>query len=101
VRSRTDAWLETPRVYQTGYIATVNRRPAEVRESPDSLVCVAVPKGDSTVELDYRPPAGMRAFFWISFLSIVAVAITGALIPILHLLGRSYPAKTSDVAHGP
>jgi hypothetical protein len=100
VRSPEDAWLETPRVFQTGYVATVNHQPAVVKESPEFLVCVAVPKGESTVELAYMPPAGMRASFWISFLSIVAITLLGALRFILHLLGKSYPAKTSDATIG-
>jgi hypothetical protein len=100
VRSPADAWLETPRVYQTGYVATVNGQPAPVRESAEALVCVAVPKGDSTVELSYSPPAGMRSLFWLSFLSIITAAAAGVVISILHLLGRSYPAKTSDAVQG-
>jgi hypothetical protein len=100
VRSPSNAWLETPRVFQTGYIATVNGQPAQVRESPDSLVSVAVPRGDSTVVLEYSPPAGLKALFWLSCLSIIAVGAVGAVKFILHLLGKSYPAKTSNAAQG-
>jgi hypothetical protein len=100
VRSPADAWLETPRVYQTGYVATVNGRPAEVKESPEALVCVAVPKGDSMVELKYSAPPGLRLFFWLSFLSSAATVAIAGVAFILHLLGRSYPAKTSAIAQG-
>jgi hypothetical protein len=99
VKSPADGWLETPRVYQTGYVASVNGLPAAVKKSPEALVCVAVPKGDSTVELEYSPPSGMRLFFWLSFLSGTAALAAGGLVFILHLLGRSYPARTS-AAHG-
>jgi hypothetical protein len=96
VRSPVDAWLETPRVYQTGYTATVNRQPALVRESPETLVCVAVPKGDSIVELTFSPAAGMRTLFWLSLLSIIAAGILGVLKFTRHMVGTSYPAKASS-----
>jgi uncharacterized membrane protein YfhO len=98
VRSPADGWLETPRAFQSGYVATVNGQPAEVKESPEALVSVAVPRGDSAVQLEYRPPAGLRPLFWLSFLSAVAVLLVGAAKFILNLLGKPYPAKTSNAA---
>ena len=59
-----DAWLETPRMYQDGYEARVDGRPAAVVESPDSLVSVAVPRGLSDVQLSYVAPIGLRALFF-------------------------------------
>lgn len=73
VRSQTAAWLETPRMYQTGYTAVVNRVPASVCRSPEGLVCIAVPAGDCTVELSYRPPRGLVALFWISMTSMLGL----------------------------
>lgn len=46
-------WLETFRSWLPGYVATVDGRPAEVRESPDHLVMLPVPAGASTVEVRY------------------------------------------------
>ena len=66
VRSPIAAWLETPRMYQTGYHAVVNHVPASVCRSPEGLVCIAVPTGDCIAELSYRPPRGLVALFWIS-----------------------------------
>jgi hypothetical protein len=93
VRSPAAAWLETPRVYQTGYQAQVDGRAAEVKETPDALVAVAVPAGESSVELAYVPPASLRLLFWLSFLSAIAAVLTGTVAYILHLLGRPSPAK--------
>ncbi len=66
------AWLETPRVYQTGYVARVNGRAAVVRRSPQGLVSIAVPPGRSKVELDYRAPLALQALFWFSLAGIPA-----------------------------
>jgi hypothetical protein len=76
VQSGTEAWLETPRVYQTGYVATVDQAAAIIRKSADGLVCVAVPKGASTVVLRYVAPTGLQILFWISAISIVGFLCT-------------------------
>jgi len=95
VHSPGPAWLETPREFQTGYTAWVDGKPAEVRESKDAQVCVAVPAGESRVTLAYVPPAGLRALFWMSFSAIAAVAGFASWRVILHLLGIPSPAKAS------
>jgi hypothetical protein len=95
VRSPAEAWLETPRAFQTGYTATVDGKPAAVRRSPDAQVCVAVPQGVSRVELAYEAPRGLRLLFGLSALSIVGAAALGAARWILHLRGGSPPAKAS------
>ena len=78
VKSRSPGWLETPRMHQLGYVATVNGSPAPVRRSPDGLAWVAVPAGDSLVELDFKAPAGLQALFWLSLSSIgIAAAAAG------------------------
>ena len=71
VRSPSEAWLQTPRMYQAGYSALVNDRPAVVRSSRDGLDCIAVPGGDSIVELVYHPPVGLILLFWTSIAGIV------------------------------
>lgn len=70
VRTPEPGWLETPRMYQTGYTATVNGVKAAVKKSPDGLVAIAIPPGESRVELGWRAPAGLLALFWTSLLSI-------------------------------
>ncbi|HVT73221.1 MAG TPA: hypothetical protein VHD61_08800 [Lacunisphaera sp.] len=72
VQSDTAAWLETPRMYQAGYAASVDGRPAEVRRSVEGLACVRVPAGRCEVELRYVAPAGLRAAFWVSLAALVA-----------------------------
>lgn len=74
VHSPAAAWLETPRMHQRGYVATVNGHPAPVSRSPDGRACVAVPAGRSTVRLAYRPPAGLVAAFWISLAAMAGLA---------------------------
>jgi hypothetical protein len=86
VRSPEDAWLETPRMYQDGYEARVDGRPAAVTESPDSLVSVAVPRGQSSVQLSYVAPLGLRALFWLSFSAIIVAGAFGAVRGTLHIV---------------
>jgi len=78
VRSPSAGWLETPRMHQLGYFATVNGSPAPVRRSPDGLTWIGVPAGDSRVELDFRAPAGLQAIFWLSLGSIAIAAAAAA-----------------------
>jgi hypothetical protein len=95
VRSAASGWLETPRMFQTSYQATVNGMPALVRKSPDSLVAVQIPVGSSEVELAYRAPLGLRFLFWLSFISASVVIAGGFVSWILHLLRSPSPAKAS------
>jgi hypothetical protein len=84
VRSADEAWLETPRMYQDDYRATVDGRAAEVRKSAQGLAMVAVPKGESRVTLEFDPPLPLLLAFWASFLCAVALACAG----LLRLLAR-------------
>jgi hypothetical protein len=68
------AWLETPRMYQPGYQALVNGQPVPVAKSPSQLVMLPVPAGPSFVKVQYYPPFGLLAAFWIS----LAAAAVGA-----------------------
>jgi hypothetical protein len=79
VRSVSNAWLETPRMHQAGYVAVANGRPAEVRRSSDGLALIAIPKGDSMVELVFKPPLGLQALFWFS-LAAIGFAAVGAVL---------------------
>lgn len=78
VRSAAEGWLETPRMHQLGYIAMANGRPAELRRSPDGLAQIRVPRGESMVELAFKPPLGLRALFWVS-LGAIAISAGAAL----------------------
>ena len=53
VRAFAGGYLETPRVHFDGYEAAVNGHPVAVRRSPNGLVAVPVPAGDSIVVLTY------------------------------------------------
>ena len=72
------AWLETPRMFQTPYVASVDGRPTPVRKSPQGLVSIAVPAGESVVELRYVAPLGLQALYWVSLLAGVGVVVTAA-----------------------
>jgi len=100
VRSAAAAWLESPRAFQTGYRAWVDGKAAAVAESPDALVCVAVPKGDSSVELRYAAPPGLALLFWLSLAAIIGSVSFAAAQWILHLLGGPSPAKACEAAPG-
>jgi hypothetical protein len=76
VKSPAAAWLETPRMHQVGYIAMANGHPTALRRSPDGLTWIAIPAGESQVELLFKPPLGLQVLFWVSLLSIGAAAGT-------------------------
>jgi hypothetical protein len=78
VTSPVSAWVETPRVYLDGYVATVNAQPAAVARSPEGLASVAVPAGSSSIQLVYRPPVGLVALFWVSLTGIAAALVLAA-----------------------
>jgi hypothetical protein len=75
VQSPSEAWLETPRMFQPGYQATVNGKTATVAKSPEGLVMVPVPAGPSRVILSYQPPRVLVVSYWLSFGTIIALAL--------------------------
>lgn len=66
VRALAPGFLETPRVHFAGYRATVSGRPAPVRRSPNGLVMVPVPAGESQVVLTYPGPPALHAAWFVS-----------------------------------
>jgi hypothetical protein len=98
VQSPVSAWLETPRMFQPGYSAWVDGKPAAVRKSQDLLVAVEVPAGKSSVTLSYVAPAGLRFLFGLSMFSILGATAFGTTRWILHLLRPQSPAKASEAA---
>ena len=95
VTSPEEAWLETPRMYQDAYQAIVNARRVAVAKSPQGLVMIPVPAGQSVVKLQYYPPPILAAAFWISLISLLAAA--GAL---LRVLWAELPGAASAPAGG-
>ena len=66
VRAENAGYLEVPRMFLDGYRATVDGRPVYVQASPDALVLLPVPAGESWVEVRYVGPRLLRAAFWLS-----------------------------------
>jgi hypothetical protein len=82
VQSGQPGWLETPRMYQVWYRALVNGRPSDVRESPEGLAMVAVPAGESRVQLEFVAPFALKACCFASMLTALAwTAATLYLVP--------------------
>ena len=66
VKAPTDAFLETPRIFIAGYRARVNGRPITPMPSPDGLVMLPVPAGDSAVDLFFEGPLVLRCAYYLS-----------------------------------
>lgn len=77
VNTQSAGLLETPRLFQRGYIATVNGRSAPVKKSAAGLVAFEVPKGESEVRLTYRAPWLLLVSYVTSILGFAAVASIG------------------------
>jgi len=73
------AYLEVPRVFVAGYRASVNGRPSHVQSSPDGLVLVPVPAGESSVVVNYPGVRGLRELFWVALAAWAAVAAAAVL----------------------
>lgn len=72
VRSRGPGYLETPKVYLPGYLATVNGHPVPVRRSANNLVTVAVPDGESDVIVTY-PGTFVLHSAWLTSIGLLAL----------------------------
>ena len=87
VFSTKAAYLETPRMWLSGYSALVNGERLSVLRSPSHLCMIPLEAGESSVELNYNPPIYVWATYWI--------AITGwgilLMIFLLKLLIRKNP----------
>jgi hypothetical protein len=78
VRATEPVWLETPRAFIPGYLATVGGTEVPVMASPNSMAMIQVPGGESVVELVYR---GTRALW-------LAMGISAASWLVLIVLWR-------------
>jgi len=74
VRAPAASWLETPRMFLDGYEAQVNGRPAPVQRAADGLLLVAVPAGESDVEVRYAGPVLVRRALLVSRLAWLGMA---------------------------
>ena len=66
VHSPRPAWVETPRIFIPGYRALVAGAALAPERSPDGLVMIRVPAGESEIELDYAGTPWLRRSFWLS-----------------------------------
>jgi hypothetical protein len=92
VRAPEACYVETPRLFVDGYRATVNGAAVRVQASPDGLAMLAVPRGESAVEVRYPGPAVLRAAFRITLCAVLVAGASLALlfVPGLHTLrGRA------------
>jgi hypothetical protein len=78
VQASAPAFLETPRIWQRGWAAQVDRQPVAARQSPQNLVMVPVPAGHSHVVLVFRPPLWLGAWFWLCLAGWAVLAARGA-----------------------
>lgn len=89
------AWLETPRLFISGYRATINDQSAPVARSPDGLVMVQVDAGESRVILSYPGPLSLRGAYYLSLLGWIALAVV-----LIHRLFQSWWPAVSFKAPG-
>jgi hypothetical protein len=89
VTSPERGWLETPRIFIEGYRALVNGQPAEVARSPDGLVMIPVPAGQSRVKLTYPGPLSLRISYYLSLAAWISVIVAGGCV-----FFRRQPART-------
>ena len=78
VRSGGDTWLETPRLYLPGYQATVNGKRVKATASPEGLVKIPIPAGESRVELWYAGPLPLRLAYYTSLVAWLALLVFAA-----------------------
>ena len=71
VRNHGAEYLELPKVMIPGYAATVNGQPVELTRSPQGLVAVPLPPGESTVQVRYPGPAHLRQVYFLAFVSML------------------------------
>ena len=68
VHATQPAWLETPRMYQAGYQATVDGRAATSKKSPQGLTMIELEPGTQTITLTYQAPMLLRVSYVTSLL---------------------------------
>ena len=81
VLANQPAWLETPRMYQAGYQATADGRPATIKKSPQGLTMIELKPGAHTITLTYQAPLLLRLSY---ATSVLVWLIALAVIILLH-----------------
>lgn len=62
-------WLETPRLWVPGYLASVNNRRAASRRSADGRVMIRLEAGSNRVILTYPGPISLRLAYYAALIS--------------------------------
>lgn len=75
VSSNEPADLETPRMYQPGYLAKIDGLATPARRSADGLVAVSVPSGTHEFELSFAGPRSLRLSYWLTLAAWLAVLV--------------------------
>ena len=68
VHATQPAWLETPRMYQAGYQATIDGRAATVKKSPQGLTMIELKPGVQRINLTYQATLLLRLSYAISLI---------------------------------
>lgn len=76
--SRGSGWLFFSEGYMPGWKASVNGRRAEVVQASGPFFAVAVPSGESTVRVEYRP-ASFFAGLWVTGAGLLLLTAMGLL----------------------
>ncbi len=92
--SSTPAILSISQVYYPGWQATIDGQSATLLRADTALMAVAVPSGDHTVQLDYRP-ASYSVGAAISLITIIVLAL-GALSGLAIPFRRTNPESTDQ-----
>jgi hypothetical protein len=79
VRAAEPGYLLTPRMFIAGYAATVNARPVRVQSSIEGRLMLAVPAGESQVEVHYVGPTLVRWTYRLACLGWAGIAVWGLL----------------------
>ncbi len=81
VTTASAGYLETPRMFITGYAASVNGRRVRVQPSPEGLLMLPVPAGESRIELRYLGPLIVRIAFWGGIAGWMGLGLGAWLLP--------------------
>ena len=82
VRAPSAALLETPRMFQPGYVAKIDGRSAEVLSSPRGLAMLPIPSGEHKVEVSFRGPLPLRLAYWTTLLAWIGLLATAATVAL-------------------
>ena len=79
VRCNEPVFLETPKLYVPGYVATVDGANVPVQASPDKYVLVPIEPGTHKLMLNYVPPIALRLSYWMGLASWLGFFVVLAL----------------------